>query len=223
MNSTGVVHRRGFAILVLLAAVALAAYLVHARLGDDTRKTRTGKASKAAPVAVTSSPPANGPAYGADAGNGDGYGPAAATTPPGNPAPPAPVGFTTTSLTAKKLPRMGDVVVDSGGWTLYRFDRDGINPSKSNCNGECATQWPPVIANGDVQITGIDKTKVGRVKRDDGTEQLTIAGSPVYRFAADGKAGVWKGQAVKNVWWVVSADGSRNLTCLPAGAVPPSS
>jgi len=226
MNSTGVVHRRGFAILVLLAAVALAAYLVHARLGDDTRKTRSGKAGKAAPVAVTSSPPANGPAYGADAGNGngDGYGaPAAATSAPAGAAPAAPAGFKTTSLTAKTLPRMGNVVVDSAGWTLYRFDRDGINPSKSNCNGECATQWPPVIADGDVQITGVDKNLVGRVKRDDGTEQLTIAGSPVYRFAADGKAGVWKGQAVKNVWWVVSADGSRNLTCLPPGAVPPAS
>lgn len=76
MNSTGVVHRRGFAILVLLAAVALAAYLVHARLGDNTEKARTGKPGKAAPAAVNASPSGNGPAYGADAG--DGYGAAAA-------------------------------------------------------------------------------------------------------------------------------------------------
>ena len=45
----------------------------------------------------------------------------------------------------------------------------------------------------------------------------------MYRYAADGKAGVWKGQAVKNVWWVVSNTGARNLTCLPPGAVPPTS
>jgi hypothetical protein len=25
------------------------------------------------------------------------------------------------------------------------------------------------------------------------------------------------------VWWVVSNDGKRNLTCLPEGAVPPTS
>jgi predicted lipoprotein with Yx(FWY)xxD motif len=226
MNSTGVVHRRGFAILVLLAAVALAAYLVHARLGDTTEKSRTGKAGKPAPVAATSSPPGNGPAYGADAGTDDGYGAAPATTPPGDPAPAAPaapVGFKTTSLTAKTLPRMGNVVVDSGGWTLYRFDRDGTNPSASNCNGECATQWPPVIVDGDPQVVGIATNLVGTITRADGTKQVTIGGSPVYRFAADGKAGVWKGQAVKNVWWVVSKDGSRNLTCLPPGAVPPAS
>jgi predicted lipoprotein with Yx(FWY)xxD motif len=226
MNSTGVVHRRGFAILVLLAAVALAAYLVHARLGDNSEKARTGKSGKAAPVAVTSSPAANGPAYGADAGSGDGYGGAPADAAPANAAPAAPaapVGFKTKSLTAKTLPRMGNVVVDSGGWTLYRFDQDTANPPKSNCNGECATQWPPVITDGEPQVTGIDKNKVGTITRDDGSKQLTIGGWPVYRFAADGKAGVWKGQAVKNVWWVVSSDGKRNLTCLPEGAVPPTS
>ena len=46
---------------------------------------------------------------------------------------------------------------------------------------------------------------------------------PALVLPADGKAGVWKGQAVKNVWWVVSNDGKRNLTCLPEGAVPPTS
>ena len=225
MNSTGVVHRRGFAILVLLAAVALAAYLVNARLGDNSEKARTGKAGKAAPVAAVSSPAANGPAYGAD--GSDGYGAAPATSAPANPAPAAPaapVGFNSTSLTAKTLPRMGNVVVDSGGWTLYRFDQDTSNPPKSNCNAECAKQWPPILTgDGAPQIAGIDKNKVGTVTREDGSKQLTIGGWPVYRFAADGKAGVWKGQAVKNVWWVVSNDGKRNLTCLPAGAVPPTS
>jgi predicted lipoprotein with Yx(FWY)xxD motif len=228
MNSTGVVHRRGFAILVLLAAVALAAYLVHARLGDDTAKERTGSSGKAAPVAVNTDPPTNGPAYGADAGSGDGYGGAApATSAPANAAPAAPaapVGFKTTSLTGKNVPRMGNVVVDSGGWTLYRFDQDTANPPKSNCNGACAQQWPPVTVDGDPQIAGgIDKNKVGTVTRDDGSKQLTLNGWPMYRFAADGKAGAWKGQAVKNVWWVIASDGTRNLSCLPEGAVPPTS
>lgn len=223
MNSTGVVHRRGFAILVLLAAVALAAYLVQARLSDDTVKKRTGSSGKAAPVAVRSDPPANGPAYGAD-----GYGGAApATSAPANAAPAAPaarVGFKTTSLTGKNLPRMGNVVVDSGGWTLYRFDQDTANPPRSNCSGKCAQQWPPVIVDGEPKIAGgIDKNKVGTITRDDGSRQLTLGGWPVYRFAADGKAGAWKGQAVKNVWWVISSNGSRNLNCLPQGAVAPTS
>jgi predicted lipoprotein with Yx(FWY)xxD motif len=224
MNSTGVVHRRGFAILVLLAAVALAAYLVHARLGDDTRKTRTGSAGRAAPVAATTSPAANGPAYGADAGTDDGYGAAPpASSAPVNAAPATPVGVKTTSLTAKTLPRMGNVVVDSRGWTLYRSDQDTANPPKSNCNGECAKQWPPVLVDGEPQLTGVPKDKVGTITRDDGSTQLTLGGWPMYEFAADGKAGVWKGQAVKNVWWVISNTGTRNLTCLPPGAVPPAS
>jgi len=201
MNSTGVVHRRGFAILVLLAAVALAAYLVHARLGDNTEKARTGKPGKAAPAAVDASAPGNGPAYGADAG--DGYGAAAAaTSAPPAAAPAAPVGFTTTSLTAKTLPRMGNVVVDSGGWTLYRFDRDTANPPKSNCSGECATQWPPILVQGDPQVTGIDKNKVGTITRDDGSKQWAYKGKPLYYFVMDAAAGDKKGDGRGMVWHI---------------------
>jgi predicted lipoprotein with Yx(FWY)xxD motif len=220
MNSTGVVHRRGFAVLVLLAAVALAVYLVHARLGDDDRKT-TGaqKPDAAPPAAVESNPPAsNGPAYGADDANGDGYGAAPGNTEPGA---AAPVGFTTTSLTGKTVDRMGNVIVDSAGWTVYRYDRDTANPPTSNCYDQCAADWPPILVSGDPQVTGIERALVGKITRPDGGVQLTINGWPAYRYAGDGGPGKWKGQAAKNIWWVMQPTGARNLSCLPPGAVPP--
>ena len=47
----------------------------------------------------------------------------------------------------------------------------------------------------------------------------------MYRFVADDNGPAkWKGQAVNNAWWVVqSNDGKRNVSCLPPGAVPPTS
>src|SRR4051812_9357878 len=44
--------------------------------------------------------------------------------------------------------KLGEVVTDSAGMTLYRFDKDTAEPPKSTCDGDCATAWPPVPASG---------------------------------------------------------------------------
>ncbi|WP_235039286.1 COG4315 family predicted lipoprotein [Kibdelosporangium aridum] len=38
------------------------------------------------------------------------------------------------------------------GLTLYRFDDDDANPSKSVCNGECAATWPPVTVERGTKV-----------------------------------------------------------------------
>jgi predicted lipoprotein with Yx(FWY)xxD motif len=107
----------------------------------------------------------------------------------------------------------GKVVVDGTGRTLYVFDKDTANPSKSNCDGDCAAKWPPVLAgSGTPQLDGVDAALVGTVTRTDGTKQVTLAGLPLYQFASDTKAGDAKGQAVGDVWWVVGADGKKITT-----------
>ncbi|WP_225446989.1 hypothetical protein [Streptacidiphilus sp. PB12-B1b] len=40
---------------------------------------------------------------------------------------------------------LNPVVLNGAGFTLYRFDKDTSSPSKSNCDGACATTWPPVL------------------------------------------------------------------------------
>ena len=37
-------------------------------------------------------------------------------------------------------------LVGSTGMTLYTFDRDAAGSGKSVCNGQCATNWPPLMA-----------------------------------------------------------------------------
>src|SRR5579864_6704665 len=52
----------------------------------------------------------------------------------------------------------GKTLVDDKGMTLYIFDRD--TSGKSNCNGQCATNWPPLQAVTDAKASG-DWTVVG--------------------------------------------------------------
>ena len=50
-----------------------------------------------------------------------------------------------TVLSANSTAKLGTVVIDGLGWTLYRFDADSATPSRSACTGSCADQWPPVL------------------------------------------------------------------------------
>ena len=129
--------------------------------------------------------------------------------------------LTTTSLTGTKVARMGKVVEDQDGFVLYRFDDDEDDPAKSNCNGKCAEIWPPALTNdGEPTLKGVSADLVGTVTRADGTKQLTLKGWPLYRYIGDKKPGQWRGQNVAGKWFVVSPNGTKNLTCLPAISKP---
>ncbi|MGW2386463.1 SCO0930 family lipoprotein [Streptomyces sp. NPDC001658] len=104
---------------------------------------------------------------------------------------------------------LGSVLTDSKGLTLYRFDEDTAEPPKSNCDGDCATAWPPVLADDVAAGEGIDKAQLGEVTRADGTKQLTIGGWPAYRYAKDTKAGDVAGQGVGGKWYALAPDGKK--------------
>ncbi|WP_210592180.1 SCO0930 family lipoprotein [Streptomyces sp. GESEQ-35] len=104
---------------------------------------------------------------------------------------------------------VGNMVTDGAGMTLYRFDQDTAEPPKSNCDGDCATTWPPVPAGDATAGAGIDKALLGEVTRADGTKQLTVGGWPAYRYAKDTTAGDVKGQGVGGKWYALAADGKK--------------
>lgn len=114
-------------------------------------------------------------------------------------------------LTASKAGNLDPVVVNGAGFTLYRFDNDTAMPSKSNCNGDCATTWPPVLVDrgSKIFVDGVDPSAVGVVRRDDGTLQVTIGGWPAYRFSKDTKPGDTNGQGVGGTWFGLTPDGQK--------------
>ena len=141
-------------------------------------------------------------------GADDGYGGTSA-------APADPVAATPqvgTILTANSTAQLGTVVVDGQGYTLYRFDKDSAKPPTSNCAGECAQKWPPVLATPGTPLTveGVEQEAVGTINRSDGTIQLTLGGWPVYRFSGDPQPGATSGQGNGGgEWAAVTPEGQK--------------
>ncbi|MFF6996855.1 SCO0930 family lipoprotein [Streptomyces sp. NPDC008313] len=113
------------------------------------------------------------------------------------------------SLTVAEDTKLGKIVTDSAGFTLYRFDKDTAEPPKSACDGDCAKAWPAVPAGGASAAAGVDKALLGEVTRADGTKQLTLDGWPMYRYAKDTKAGDTKGEGVGGTWYASAPDGKK--------------
>ena len=90
----------------------------------------------------------------------------------------------------------GKALVDAKGMTLYTFDRDAAG--KSNCNGQCAQNWPPLMAAADATASGDWSV----VTRDDGAKQWAYKGKPLYTWVKDTQAGEVTGDGVNNVWHI---------------------
>ncbi len=112
--------------------------------------------------------------------------------------------------------QVGKVLASNSGRTLYRFDQDTAEPPKSNCDGDCATAWPPVPADDVTAGAGIDAALLGEVTRADGTKQLTVGGWAAYYYAKDTSPGDIKGQGVGGKWYGLAPDGKKaTLAALP--------
>ncbi|WP_338767292.1 hypothetical protein V7968_01375 [Nocardia vulneris] len=122
----------------------------------------------------------------------------------------APTGANAVQLAVADNAAVGQHVT-AAGRAVYRFDKDTARPPASNCAGDCAAKWPPVLAQRGraVYVTGVDPQLVGFVERADGACQVTIAGWPVYFFAADAKPGDLLGQGVGGVWHAVTPIGGK--------------
>ncbi|MGC9543839.1 SCO0930 family lipoprotein [Streptomyces sp. UG1] len=148
--------------------------------------------------------------YGDSAGLGSGYDAGAAGQESGaSPSGGAGAGASAGELAVATNEELGELLTDSAGMTLYRFDKDTADPPKSNCDGDCASKWPPVPADDATAGKDVDSSVLGSVTRSDGTKQLTIDGWPAYRYAKDTKAGDVNGQEVGGTWYALAPDGKK--------------
>lgn len=104
----------------------------------------------------------------------------------------------------------GQVLFDRGGQAIYLFDKE--TSDESECYGDCAAEWPPVLTEGEPQAgEGIDAELLGTTERDDGTTQVTYNGHPLYFYAHEGKNEVrcHNVPGFGGIWLALGADGNR--------------
>ncbi len=106
--------------------------------------------------------------------------------------------------------QFGSMLFDARKQAIYIFQRDRRN--KSNCYGECARLWPPVITKGKPRAgKGVKASLLGTTRRRDGKLQVTYAGQPLYFYAHEGPGEVECHNVFLNggLWWVVGPSGKR--------------
>jgi predicted lipoprotein with Yx(FWY)xxD motif len=108
----------------------------------------------------------------------------------------------TVTLTIKDS-KIGDVLADAKGQTIYWYSKD-MRGGPSTCTGSCLSAWPmvtgtPVAAMG-VKFAG----KLGSVKDATGVMQATYNGYPLYTYSGDMAPGDTSGNGGGGVWHVIS-------------------
>ena len=146
------------------------------------------------------------------AGCGGGSGYQATNSPPTSAAAPPPSAATTPPTTiALGNSKLGQILVDSQGRTLYLFEADKSTTSTCTSAG-CLAEWPPLIAGGAPQAgAGPAAQELGTTSRPDGQRQLTYAGHPLYYFAGDAQPGTTAGQGLNDnggLWYAIHTDGT---------------
>ncbi|MBI5652568.1 MAG: hypothetical protein HZC40_19300, partial [Chloroflexi bacterium] len=178
-------------ILIALVAFALIALAACAPAPTPTPVPPPATAVPATAVPATAVPPAQPPAATATA------------------VPPSPTPVTKPAVLALNETKLGKIITDGNGMSLYMYPPDTRNPIASTCYDACARNWPPLLTAGKPELkgTGLDEKLIGTTQRRDGTTQVAYNGWPLYYWARDRNPGDTLGQAVGDIWWVMTADG----------------
>jgi predicted lipoprotein with Yx(FWY)xxD motif len=123
----------------------------------------------------------------------------------GSAAVSAPAGSTITEAASS----LGQILVDSRGFTLYTFSAD--TPGHFACTATCLQHWPAVLAR-----TGFTSsiTAVATVRSPEGL-QVTWQGHPLYTFTGDTSPGQTNGQGRQGfggAWSVAVVSGVGGAT-----------
>jgi predicted lipoprotein with Yx(FWY)xxD motif len=139
--------------------------------------------------------------------SGGSAGTSASAGPYGSPSPSTSTSAETISAASSKL---GRILVDGDGKTLYLFASD--TPSMSSCDSACLRYWPAVTTSAAPKAgNGIMASKLGTIAGTDGKKQVTYDGHPLYWYAGDSQAGDVNGQGLDDfgaLWYVLSPSGS---------------
>ena len=91
---------------------------------------------------------------------------------------PAPTGPATVKVSPSKF---GNILTDSRGFTLYKFDPDTAGISTCYEVNDCAKKWPPLLTVGPPAAEGaVNAAMLATTPRTDGAIQVKYNNIPLY-------------------------------------------
>jgi predicted lipoprotein with Yx(FWY)xxD motif len=86
--------------------------------------------------------------------------------------------------------RVGTILVNSRGFTLYAFTRDSRNHDACAQISHCTSLWPAVTTHGRPGAgPGVKGRLIGTITLKNGARQVTYAGHPLYTYIVDSGPG----------------------------------
>ncbi len=114
-------------------------------------------------------------------------------------------------ISTRKVPKLGTILVDAKGLTLYMFVPD--KRRRVTCVSTCAAVWPPVMLPKHARPRAAKKAKqrlLGSDRDPAGGRVVTYRGWPLYTYVGDRKPGQATGQATDlngGLWYVLAPSG----------------
>ena len=106
---------------------------------------------------------------------------------------------------------VGKVLVDSSGFTVFRFSKDPRNSDTCVKISGCTNLWPPLMSSGrPVAGPGVRSALLSTIKLPGGGRQVTYAGHPLYRYSAateKGETGYVGAQQFGGSWYALNSAG----------------
>jgi len=116
-----------------------------------------------------------------------------------------------------KESKLGAILVDANGMSLYAFDKDSVGATTSACVGKCATVWTALTVSGTPTagpgVTGQLSTPVTTAVGS----QVAWNGKLLYYYSGDHAAGDTNGDGIGGVWHVVRLGASPTSTTVAVG------
>jgi predicted lipoprotein with Yx(FWY)xxD motif len=109
---------------------------------------------------------------------------------------------------------LGKILVDTTGFTVYRFGKDTGKRNTCVASRACSTAWPALTTSGSPTAgPGVNASLLSTIRLANGSRQVTYAGHPLYRYAATSERAETSYAGIEQFggkWYAVNSAG-RNV------------
>lgn len=174
-----------------------------------TERTLRGRGARVAVALAAFAGVAGGCSSGSSSSSSSAGAAAAASVPPTTAGAPATV--------AVRDSKLGSILTDSSGKSLYVFDKDQAGAMTSACTGACAARWPALTVTGTPTAGPGVPGHLSPAGPSGGGSQVAWNGRLLYEYSGDQAPGDTNGDGVGGIWHVAKVTASATTSSTTTG------